>query len=106
MNRPMFQATGEQVIAGITAGDPIALDEATHRSNRKVQAALLAHKGTPVDVLIIPAPVVKAAQTAAEKRQKALKARATAAFQAAFDAAPEGQKRRAGSQAYRKVLHG
>lgn len=38
--RPYFNAAGEQLIALILAGDKRALAEASHRSSRKVQAAV------------------------------------------------------------------
>lgn len=54
----MFNASGEQVIAGILAGDPVAIAEAGHRSSKQVKAAL-ATVATPAQ----PRPKSRARKT-------------------------------------------
>jgi hypothetical protein len=94
-NRPMFSSSGEQVIAGILAGDPVAIDEASHRGSKAVKAALAGHT---------PAPVETVAQTAAKSRSKAVKAGAQKAFDKAAAAAKDGERVKAGIKARAKYL--
>jgi hypothetical protein len=103
--RPYMRLGGAELVTLIEAGDKVAIAEASHRSNKAVRAAVAAVKP------------VKAARKAGPKAaakpvihlvlptvEELVKAQANDAFDAAFAAAPAGEKRRAGGRAYRAVL--
>jgi hypothetical protein len=117
--RPHFTTSGPDLISLILANDESAIEEGRqYRHSPKVRAALASIGVTSELTVVAPvakkAPAKKAAarKTAARKATTttvpgtdAWKAEAKKAFDAAFAAAPEGQKLRAGRAAYGAIKY-